>query len=91
MGVYSIGVYTWMLCAWLVLPFVFQVYASCCQPWSPNAPAADRFPVRTLEHSMVFASTPATGQCRLLIYSDIHTQTPLTHAELSASPVNALT
>ena len=33
-----------MLCTWVVLPFVFQGYASCCQPWSPNAPAANPFP-----------------------------------------------
>jgi hypothetical protein len=48
-------------------------------------------PKMTLGHSMVFASTPGTGQCLWLIYSDTHNQTPLTHAELSASPMNALT
>ena len=49
------------------------------------------FPGMTRGHSMVFVSTPGTGQCLWLIYSDTHNQTTLTHADLSANPVNSLT
>ena len=93
MGVYCIGVYT---CLDVVhLGGVAVCLPRLCLMLPTLEPQMRRRPTlflgMTLGHSVVFASTPGTGTCLLLIYTDTRNTTALTHAELSASPMHALT
>ena len=93
MGVYCIGVYTCLDVVHLggvavCLPRLCLMLPTL-EPQMRRRPTL--FPRMTLGHAMLVASTPDTGTCLLLICSDTQNQTPLTHAELSASPLHALT
>ena len=93
MGVYCIGVYTYLDV--VHLGGVAVCLPRLCLMLPTLEPQVRRRPTlflgMTLGHSVVFASTPGTGTCLLLIYSDTHNQPPSAHADQTASPVNALT